>query len=91
MIVDSEDLSLFNEIKDVGEIVVRVLWFNMTRSWSWIELKNFYSLTMAWLDRECKQLGRFFKDLQQDKVSHVARQYNPISLQYTSHAISIRI
>lgn len=34
MIVDSEDLSLFNEIKDVGEIVVRVLWFNMTRSWS---------------------------------------------------------
>ena len=34
MIVDSEDLSLFNEIKDVGEIVVRVFWFNMTRSWS---------------------------------------------------------
>ena len=60
MIVDSEDLSLFNEIKDVGEIVVRVLWFNMTRSWSWIELNNFYSLTMAWLDRECKQLGSFF-------------------------------
>ena len=60
MIVDSEDLSLFNEIKDVGEIVVRVFWFNMTRSWSWIELKSFYSLTMAWLDRECKQLGSFF-------------------------------
>ena len=80
MIVDSEDLSLFNEIKDVGEIVVRVLWFNMTRSWSWIELKNFYSLTMAWLDRECKQLGSFFYDLQNDKVSHVARRYNPISL-----------
>lgn len=34
MIVDSEDLSLFSEIKDVGEIVVRVPWFNMTRSWS---------------------------------------------------------